>query len=145
VLENPQTNLATEIISADGKTLGKYYLDDNRTPVSYDELPEDLVHALVATEDERFYNHSGIDARGTLRAVAFLGKKGGASTITQQLAKQLFTEQVANNIVARILQKIKEWVIAIRLERQYTKDEIVTMYFNIYDFGYNADGIRSAS
>ncbi|WP_461532592.1 penicillin-binding protein 1A [Sinomicrobium sp.] len=145
VLENPQTNLATEIISADGKTLGKYYLDDNRTPVSYDELPEDLVHALVATEDERFYNHSGIDARGTLRAVAFLGKKGGASTITQQLAKQLFTERVANNIVSRILQKIKEWVIAIRLERQYTKDEIITMYFNIYDFGYNADGIRSAS
>ncbi|RAV28287.1 penicillin-binding protein 1A [Sinomicrobium soli] len=145
VLENPQTNLATEIISADGKTLGKYYLDDNRTPVSFDGLPDDLVHALVATEDERFYKHSGIDARGTLRAVAFLGRKGGASTITQQLAKQLFTEQVANNIVARILQKFKEWVIAIRLERQYTKNEIITMYFNIYDFGYNADGIRSAS
>ncbi|SFW29738.1 penicillin-binding protein 1A [Sinomicrobium oceani] len=145
ILENPQTNLATEIISSDGKTLGKYYLNDNRTPVAYDELPDHLVKALVATEDERFYEHSGIDAQGTLRAVVFLGRKGGASTITQQLAKQLFTEQVANNIVARVIQKIKEWVIAIRLERQYTKEEIISMYLNIYDFGYRADGIRSAS
>ncbi|MBC9794567.1 penicillin-binding protein 1A [Sinomicrobium weinanense] len=145
VLENPQTNLATEIISADGKTLGKFYLNDNRTPVSYDELPDHLVKAVVAVEDERYFKHSGIDARGTLRAIVFLGKKGGASTLTQQLAKQLFTEKVSNNIVARVIQKMKEWIIAVRLERQYTKEEIITMYLNIYDFDNMADGIRSAS
>lgn len=89
-LENPQTNLASEIFSSDDETLGKFYLDDNRTPVKYDDLPENLVHALIATEDARFYEHSGIDAIGTLRAVAYLGKKGGASTISQQLARQLF-------------------------------------------------------
>ena len=82
-LENPQTNLATEILSSDGETLGKFYLDDNRTPVAYDELPTNLVDALVATEDARYYEHSGIDARGTLRAVVFLGQRGGASTISQ--------------------------------------------------------------
>lgn len=145
VLENPDTNLATEIISSDGKTLGKFYFNDNRTPVPYEELPAHLVNALVATEDIRFYEHSGIDARGTLRALMFLGTRGGASTISQQLAKQLFTDKVSNNIVERILQKMKEWIIAIRLEKQYTKEEILTMYFNIYDFGYNADGIRSAA
>ncbi|MFT7066241.1 MAG: penicillin-binding protein 1A, partial [Sediminicola sp.] len=144
-LENPQTNLATEIISSDGKTLGKLYLDDNRTPVVYSELPQNLVDALVATEDVRYYEHSGIDARGTLRAAAYLGTKGGASTITQQLSKLLFTERASASTLDRILQKMKEWVIAIRLERQYTKDEIVAMYMNIYDFGYAADGIRSAS
>lgn len=89
-LENPQTNLATEIISSDGKTLGKLYLDDNRTPIVYSDLPQNLVDALVATEDARYYEHSGIDARGTFRAMAYLGTKGGASTITQQLARQLF-------------------------------------------------------
>lgn len=145
VLENPQTNLATEIISVDGKTLGKYYLNDNRTPVSYNELPDHLIKALVATEDERFYSHSGIDARGTLRAIVFLGRKGGASTITQQLAKQLFTERPSRNIFARVMQKVKEWIIAVRLERQYTKEEIISMYFNIYGFGYMASGINSAS
>lgn len=145
VLENPDTNLATEIISSDGQTLGKFYFNDNRTPVPYEELPQHLIDALVATEDIRFYEHSGIDARGTLRALMFLGTRGGASTISQQLAKQLFTNNVSDNIVERILQKIKEWIIAIRLEKQYTKEEILTMYFNIYDFGYNADGIRSAA
>uniref|UniRef100_UPI0025C257B4 transglycosylase domain-containing protein n=1 Tax=Lacinutrix sp. TaxID=1937692 RepID=UPI0025C257B4 len=88
-LENPKTNLATEIISSDGKTLGKFYFDDNRTPVSYGELSQNLVDALIATEDARFYEHSGIDARGTLRAVAYLGSKGGASTVSQQLSRQL--------------------------------------------------------
>jgi penicillin-binding protein 1A len=145
ILENPKTNLATEIISSDGETLGKFYLDDNRTPVNYKELPEHLVEALVATEDERYYDHSGIDARGTLRAVLFLGQKGGASTITQQLAKLLFTDKKSTNIVGRVVQKIKEWIIATRLERQYTKEEIIAMYLNIYDFGYYADGIRSAA
>ncbi|MEM9685943.1 MAG: transglycosylase domain-containing protein [Bacteroidota bacterium] len=145
ILENPQTNLATEVISSDGKTLGKYYYDDNRTPVAYKDLPEHLINALVATEDERYYKHSGIDAKGTLRAFIFMGSKGGASTITQQLAKNLFTERAANNIFARGIQKIKEWIIATRLEKQYTKEEIIAMYFNIYDFNHNADGIRSAS
>ncbi|MEM6865531.1 MAG: transglycosylase domain-containing protein, partial [Bacteroidota bacterium] len=118
--------------------------DDNRTPVAFDELPENLVHALVATEDARYYQHSGIDARGTLRALAFLGKRGGASTISQQLSKLLFTKQPSGG-VGRIIQKVKEWVIATRLERQYTKEEIVQMYLNLYDFNYNADGIRSAA
>lgn len=144
-LENPQTNLATEIISSDGVTLGKYYLDDNRTPVAFEELPKNLVDALVATEDARYFEHSGIDARGTMRAFAFLGSKGGASTISQQLARQLFVGVRTKNKFEAIQQKIKEWVIATRLERQYTKEEIIAMYFNIYDFGNNADGIRSAS
>ena len=143
-LENPETNLATEIISSDGKSLGKYY-NENRTPIKYEELPDHLVNALVATEDERFYKHSGIDAKGTLRAAVFLGKRGGASTITQQLAKQLFTQDVSQNFVGRVLQKFKEWIIATRLERQYTKEEIITMYFNQYDFLYQAVGIKSAS
>lgn len=143
-LENPETNLATEIFSSDGKTLGKYY-SENRTPIKYEDLPEHLVQALVATEDERFYQHAGIDAKGTVRAAVFLGTRGGASTITQQLAKQLFTEDVSQSFITRVFQKIKEWVIAIRLERQYTKEEIITMYFNKYDFVYQAVGIRSAS
>lgn len=144
-LENPQTNLATEIISSNGETLGKFYLDDNRTPVAYEDLPQNLIDALVATEDVRYYDHSGIDARGTLRALVFLGTRGGASTITQQLSKLLFTERISGGVMERIIQKIKEWVIATRLERQYTKEEIIAMYMNIYDFLYNADGIRSAS
>lgn len=90
VLENPKTNLATEILSADGKTLGKYYFDDNRTPVDYNELPTHLIDALIATEDARYYKHAGIDAIGTMRAVVYMGSKGGASTISQQLARQLF-------------------------------------------------------
>jgi penicillin-binding protein 1A len=144
-LENPRTNLATEIISSDGKTLGKFYYEDNRTPVSFKELPKHLVDALIATEDVRYYEHAGIDARGTLRAFAFLGKRGGASTISQQLARQLFVGIRSKNTLETVTQKIKEWVIATRLERQYTKDEIIAQYFNIYDFGNFADGIRSAS
>ncbi|MBT8295916.1 MAG: transglycosylase domain-containing protein, partial [Gramella sp.] len=142
-LENPETNLATEIFSSDGKTLGKYY-SENRTPIKYEDLPDHLVQALVATEDERFYQHAGIDAKGTVRAAVYLGTRGGASTITQQLAKQLFTADVAQNDLQRVFQKVKEWVIATRLERQYTKEEIITMYFNKYDFVYQAVGIRSA-
>ena len=145
VLENPKTHLATEIISSDAKTLGKFYLNDNRTPVSYDELPKHLIDALIATEDVRFHKHSGIDGIGTLRAFVFLGSGGGASTISQQLAKQLFHGEGSKSTLSRITQKIKEWIIAIRLERQYTKEEIIAQYFNIYDFGNNADGIRSAA
>ncbi|NVN17001.1 penicillin-binding protein [Muricauda sp. HICW] len=144
-LENPETNLATEFISSDGETLGKLYLDDNRTWVDYETLPQNIVDALVATEDARYYDHSGIDARGFARALAFLGTKGGASTISQQLARQLFVGVRSRNLFEAVTQKIKEWVIATRLERNYTKQEIIAMYLNIYDFGYNADGIRSAS
>ena len=144
-LENPRTNLATEIISSDGVTIGKFYYRDNRTPVEYNELPKHLVDALIATEDFRFNDHAGIDLRGTLRAVIKLGKDGGGSTISQQLAKQLFHGEGSKNKFGRITQKIKEWIIATRLEKQYTKEEIIAQYFNIYDFGNNADGIRSAS
>ena len=144
-LENPQTNLASQIISSDGNLLGKFYLDDNRTDVKFDELPDNLVNALIATEDARFKDHSGIDARGTVRAFAYLGSKGGASTISQQLARQLFVGVRSRSKFDAVKQKIKEWVLAIRLERSYTKEEIISMYFNIYDFGNNADGIRSAA
>ena len=144
-LENPETNLASEIISSDDKTIGKFYFNDNRTPIGFDDLPKNLVDALVATEDVRFYDHSGIDARGTLRAISSLGSSGGASTISQQVSRQLFVGIRSKNKLEAITQKIKEWVIAIRLERQYTKEEIIAMYFNIYDFGNNGDGIRSAA
>lgn len=146
VLENPETNLASEVISVDGKTLGKYYLNDNRTPITYHNLSKHLVDNLVATEDERFYEHSGIDFRRTISAALFMGKRGGGSTITQQLAKLLFHQREGRgSLVNRIKQKVKEYVIATRLERQYTKQEIIAMYYNIYDFGNNGDGIRSAS
>ena len=143
-LENPDSNVATEVISSDGVTIGKFYLQ-NRTPVKYADLPQHLIQALVATEDERFYDHSGIDARGTLRAAITLGGSGGASTISQQLAKNLFHGEGSKNILERITQKVKEWVIAIRLERQYTKEEIIAMYLNTVDFVNNAVGIRSAA
>jgi len=143
-LENPEKDLATQVFSVDGKVIGKFF-KENRTPVSFEDLPDHLVNALIATEDVRFYDHSGIDARGTVRAFAFLGTKGGASTITQQLAKQFFTDQVSKNIFERGIQKIKEWIIATRLERRYTKEEIITMYFNVYDFLNLAIGIESAS
>ncbi len=143
-LEDPSYNVATEVISADGQTLGKFYME-NRTPVKYADLPKSLVEALVATEDERFYDHSGIDARGTLRAIATLGRSGGASTVTQQLAKNLFHGEGSKNIIMRMIQKVKEWIIAVKLERQYTKEEIIAMYFNTVDFTHNAVGIRSAT
>jgi len=145
ILENPKTYLASEIFSSDGKTLGKYYFNDNRTPVTFDELPSHLVDALIATEDIRFYSHSGIDFKRTFAAAVKLGKDGGGSTITQQLAKLLFTGEGSKNSLERLTQKFKEYIIAVRLERHYTKDEIITQYLNLYDFGNNADGIRSAS
>ncbi|ALU25710.1 transglycosylase domain-containing protein [Myroides odoratimimus] len=143
-LENPASNVATEIISSDGKTIGKFYLE-NRVPVKYEDLPEYLVNALIATEDERFKEHSGIDARGTLRAITSVGSSGGASTITQQLVKLLFHGEGSRSLPKRITQKAKEWVIAVKLERQYTKEEILTMYLNKADFVNNAVGIRSAT
>jgi len=144
-LENPNTNLASQIISSDNKVLGKIHFGENRTPIKYHELPQQLIDALIATEDERFYSHSGIDFKATVRAIVFLNKRGGASTISQQLARQLFVGVRSKNIFEAISQKAKEWVLAVRLEKQYTKEEIITMYLNIYDFGYNGDGIKSAS
>ena len=144
-LENPENNLASEVISIDGKTLGKY-AKENRTPIRYKDLPSNIIEALVATEDQRYYKHSGIDFRGTVRAFVYLGKKGGASTITQQLAKLLFHgERTTGNIFKKITQKIKEIIIAMRLERNYSKQEIIAMYLNKYDFTNQAVGIRSAS
>ncbi len=143
-LENPKSLLATEIISSDGKTIGTYAIE-NRTPIGYKDLPQNLIDALVATEDVRFYEHSGIDFKGTARAVVNFGRDGGASTITQQLAKLLFTKKASQNIVWRIIQKMKEWIIATRLERQYTKQEIIAMYLNKQGFLFQAVGIRSAS
>ncbi|MFC5047600.1 penicillin-binding protein 1A [Aquimarina hainanensis] len=142
-LENPKNDLATQIISSDGVQIGTFF-EENRTPIEFKDLPTHLTEALVATEDARYYEHSGIDARGTLRAIVYLGKNGGASTITQQLAKQLF-HGTRTKGWRRYTQKIKEWVIATRLERQYTKDEIMTMYLNKYDFLNQAIGISSAS
>jgi len=146
-LENPKTNLATQLISSDGNNLGAYFYE-NRSNVSYKELPNDLIDALIATEDVRFRNHSGIDIRSLLRAVygQIIGNKssGGASTITQQLAKMLFTKKPSSGI-ERVVQKLKEWVISARLEKHYTKDEIITMYLNRFDWVNNAVGIKSAS
>jgi penicillin-binding protein 1A len=144
-LENPRTNLASQIFSSDGEILGKYYLKDNRTPISFEQLPTNMVEALIATEDERFYEHSGIDWRGTLRAFVYIGKRGGASTITQQLARQIFVGVRSRNILKTVLQKAQEWVISVQLEQRYTKKEILAMYLNNYDFGYQADGVQSAA
>ena len=143
-LENPEKNLATEVISSDGVTLGKYAFK-NRTPVGFSDLPENLVNALIATEDERFYEHSGIDFRGLARAIVKLGKGGGASTITQQLAKNLFNKGGSSSTLKRLTQKVKEYIVATKLERQYTKNEIIAMYLNTQGFLFNAIGIRSAS
>lgn len=142
-LENPTANLSSKIFSADSVLIGKYYVD-NRSNIPYDMLPPILVKALVANEDERFYDHSGIDMKGTFRALITLGKDGGGSTITQQLAKNMFHNR-ARNIVQRVMQKAKEYVISVMLERRYTKEEIIAMYFNTFDFVNNAVGIESAS
>ena len=146
-LENPNNNLATEIISEDGVILGKYFFE-NRTKANYNEIPENLINAFISTEDVRFRNHSGIDGRALLRAIhgALTGKSssGGASTITQQLSKMLFTEKPSSGI-DRVMQKLKEWIISAQLEKRYTKDEILTMYLNRFDWVNNAVGIKSAS
>lgn len=142
-LENPKNNLATQVISSDNKTLGTFF-KENRTLVEYEELSPFLVDALIATEDERFLSHSGIDSRALARAIVNLGKKGGGSTITQQLAKQLYHEP-ANGKADRLIQKLNEWVMAVKLEKRYTKEEIITQYFNRFDFLNLAVGIRTAS
>ena len=142
-LENPMTNFASTVYSSDGEIIGKYYRE-NRTHVEFEEIAPVMIDALVATEDERYFDHSGIDFRAFARSLAYLGKMGGGSTITQQLAKMLFHDP-PKNVFKRGMQKIKEWVIATRLERQYTKEEIITMYLNQFDFLYQAVGVHSAS
>ena len=146
-LENPKSNQASEVLSSDNRTvLGTYYVQ-NRSSVNYSQLSPNIVNALVATEDSRFYEHSGIDFRRLL-SIPFLNliKKQGGSTITQQLAENLFSGERAHNPFVRITQKLKEWIIAVQLERRYTKQEILTMYLNTVDFGaYNTFGIKSAA
>ncbi len=142
-LENPKSNLASEIITSDGKLLGKYF-KENRTNVEFKDLSPYLVDALIATEDERYRDHSGIDFRGLVRAVTKLGRAGGASTITQQLAKMMFHDR-PGGIINRIGQKLQEQIIAVELEKRYTKDEIIIMYYNKFDFIYNAVGIKSGA
>jgi penicillin-binding protein 1A len=146
-LENPSTNLATEIISADGKVLGTYYIE-NRSNVSYSELSPHLVEALLAIEDIRFYEHSGIDQRALLRVVFGLATgsdKGGGSTLTQQLAKNLFPRGENLSTPQLVIRKFQEWVTATKLEYNYSKDEIIAMYLNTVFFGHNAYGIKKAS
>lgn len=146
-LENPKSNLASEVITEDHKVLGTYYVQ-NRSNVRYNELSPYLVKALVSTEDKRFYDHSGIDYSRTFTVIfhTLTGNKQGGSTITQQLALNLFSDGRQKNFLKRIIQKFQEWITAVRLERNYTKDEIITMYFNTVDFGaYNTFGIKSAA
>ena len=144
-LENPSVLQATEIYANDGTLMGKYYLDNgNRSYVKYSDISKHVIDALISTEDVRFYDHSGIDAKGVIRAVVHLGNDGGASTITQQLALNMFNERSKNKLV-RITQKLKEWIIAVKLERNFTKEEILALYLNVVPFGDNIYGIRNAS
>lgn len=149
-LQNPVNKFASQVISIDGKMLGTWsYSRANRIFVSYDDLSPKLVEALIATEDERFYSHSGIDYKALFRAIIKRGvlqqkSAGGGSTITQQLAKQLYSER-ASTTMERLFQKPIEWVIALKLEKFYTKEEIITMYLNYFDFLHNAVGIKTAA
>ncbi len=142
-LENPSASLASEVIASDGTLMGKFYMED-RTNVEYKDISKNIVNALIAAEDERFYTHSGIDGRALARAVMKLGSDGGGSTITQQLALNLFGGR-AKNKVLRVFQKIQEWIIAVKLERNFTKDEIVALYLNTVEYSDNVFGIRNAS
>jgi len=149
-LQNPINRFATQVYSSDGKVLGTWNLNkENRIVIPYNKMSPYLIKALVATEDERFYEHSGIDYRALGRAIikrGILGQTnaGGGSTITQQLAKQLYSEK-ATSTLERLLQKPIEWVIAIKLERYYTKQEILALYLNYFDFLHNAVGIKTAA
>ncbi len=143
-LQNPSASQASQVYADDGTLMGKFYLQD-RVNVEYKDISKYIIEALVATEDERYYEHSGIDPRSLARAVFSLGSEGGASTITMQTAKNLFTDNVSSNPLARIIQKLKESIIAIKLERNFTKEEILTVYLNTVPFGDNVYGIRNAS
>ena len=148
-LENPESLLASEVVSADNVELGKYFYKENRSFVKYEEFSPDLLHALVATEDVRFFDHSGIDMRGLGRVVKGIltadSNSGGGSTISQQLAKMLFPRDNLDTKLELIARKFKEWVIAVKIEKSYTKEEILTMYLNKYDFLNLAVGIKTAS
>lgn len=146
-IENPSASIASQVYAQDGTLMGKYYLNgEDRINVKYQDISKHVIHALVATEDERFYNHSGVDPRSLGRALVFLGREGGASTITMQTAKNLFTDNWSTrNIFLRMIQKIKESIIAIKLERNFTKEEILTLYLNTVAFSDNVYGIRNAS
>lgn len=143
-LENPKFEQSTIVYSADGREIDRYFRK-NREWVQFEDLSPYVIDALIATEDHRYFSHSGIDPRGTLRAVAFLGARGGASTITQQLALQFFTKKRSSNFIKRVWQKVKEWVIAVEFERRYTKEEIIAMYLNKFDYTYGSNGIGAAS
>jgi len=144
-IENPTASLASQVYAQDGTLMGKFYLED-RINVQYKDISKHIVNALVATEDERFYEHKGIDPRSLGRALFFLGSEGGASTITMQTAKNLFTNNWStSNIFLRMIQKIKESLIAVKLERNFTKEEIITLYLNTVAFGDNVFGIRNAA
>ncbi len=144
-LENPSITLASEVYADDGTPMGKYFREKgNRSNVQYKDISKHVIDALVATEDERFYDHSGIDGKAVARAVVLLGREGGGSTITQQLALNMFDER-ATNPVSRIIQKLKEWMIAVKLERNFTKQEILALYLNTVSFSDNVYGIRNAS
>lgn len=143
-LQNPKNRYASEVFSSDMQSLGRYYRKENRVGVKYEDLSPYLIDALISTEDVRFYQHTGVDTKSLVRAIMLLGKSGGGSTLTQQLAKQLWSPR-ANNIFERAMQKPIEWVIATKLERLYSKDEILLMYLNQFDFLYNAVGIKSAT
>ncbi len=144
-LSHNQNEFASEVYTADGKAIGRYAYKRNRVYSEYNDLPQNLIDALVATEDERFYEHSGIDGKGIIRAVMKLGKNGGGSTISQQLAKNLFPRGEKLSKFEIVLRKLREWVMAVKLEKNYTKEEILTMYLNTYDFLYQAVGIRMAA
>ena len=149
-LQNPKDKLASEIYSADMVPIGRYYLEQgNRISIDYDQISQPVIDALLATEDVRFYEHSGIDFKALLRAVVKRGllrqkSAGGGSTITQQLAKLLYSP-TAGNVKERLFQKPIEWVIAVQLEYFYTKEEIVNMYLNKFDFLFEAVGLQSAA
>ena len=144
-IENPTASLASQVYAQDGTPMGKYYLED-RISVKYRDISPYLIQALVATEDKRFYDHYGIDGEGLIRAITFLGSKGGASTITMQTAKNIFTDNWGTrNKLLRIIQKIKESIIAVKLERKFTKQEIITLYLNTVPFSENLFGVSNAS
>ncbi|HEY4107605.1 transglycosylase domain-containing protein [Puia sp.] len=145
-LENPTLILASEVYADDGSSMGKYYTSKgNRLDVQYRDISPNVIHALVSTEDERFYDHSGVDGKAILRAVLRFGRDGGGSTITQQLALNMFNGERSHNKMGRIIQKLKEWIIAIELERNFTKEEIITLYLNDVSFSDNVYGIRGAA
>jgi penicillin-binding protein 1A len=144
-LQNPSILQASEVYAEDGTLMGKYYMENgNRSIVKYRDISQYVIDALVSTEDKRFYDHSGIDFKGTSRAILSLGSSGGGSTITQQLALALFNHR-ASNMGKRMIQKLQEWIIAIKLERNFTKEEILALYLNAVPFSDNVFGIRNAS